>query len=59
VEILNELKYQGHEDWELQAGGVRFRGGDNCDLMTIREAVDLASLLRRDDYIAQNASSTG
>jgi len=56
VEILNELKYQGHEDWELKASGVRFRAGDKSDLMTIREAVNLASLLRRDDYIAQNAS---
>jgi hypothetical protein len=56
VEIFNERKYQGHEDWELQASGVRFRGPDNSNLMTIREAVDLASLLRRDDYVAQNAS---
>ena len=55
VEILNELKYQGHEDWELQAGGVRFHDADNSDLMTIREAVNLASLLRRHNYIAQNA----
>ena len=58
VEIFNERKYQGHDDWELHAGGVRFRGANNSDLMTIREAVDLASLLRRDDYVAQNASST-
>jgi len=56
VEIFNELKYQGHEDWELQASGVRFHGGDNSDLMTIREAVNLASLLRRDTYILQNAA---
>jgi hypothetical protein len=56
VEIFNERKYQGHEDWELQASGVRFRSADNSNLMTIREAVDLASLLRRDDYLAQNAS---
>jgi hypothetical protein len=59
VEILNELKYQGHEDWELQAGGVRFHDADNSDLMTIREAVNLASLLRRDNYIAQNARAIG
>jgi len=59
VEIFNERKYQGHEDWELHARGVRFRGADNSDLMTIREAVHLASQLRRDDYVAQNASSAG
>ena len=59
VEIFNEQKYQGHEDWELHASGVRFRDAGNTDLMTIREAVHLASLLRRDDYVAQNASGTG
>ena len=58
VEVLNERKYQGHEDWEVKAIGVGFGGGDNTDLMTMREAVDLASLLRRDDYLAQNASDT-
>ena len=56
VEIFNQRKYEGHDDWELRASGVKFRGGDNSDLMTIQEAVDLASLLRRDDHVAQNAS---
>ena len=56
VEIFNRRKYEGHDDWELRASGVKFRGGDNSDLMTIQEAVDLASLLRREDYVLQNAS---
>ena len=55
VEIFNERKYKGHEDWELRASGVKFRGGHDEDLMTIQEAVDLASLLRREDHIAQNS----
>jgi hypothetical protein len=55
VEIFNERKYEGHEDWELRASGVKFRGGDDSDLMTIQEAVDLASLLRREDHVSQNA----
>jgi hypothetical protein len=38
---------------EYRISGVRFHGGDNRDLMTIQEAVDLASLLRRKDYVAQ------
>ena len=54
VEIFNQRSYEGHDDWELRASGVRFHGGDNRDLMTIQEAVDLASLLRRKDYVAQN-----
>ena len=54
VEIFNQRSYEGHDDWELRASGVKFHGGDNSDLMTIQEAVDLASLLRRKDYVAQN-----
>ena len=55
VEIFNQRKYEGHDDWELRASGVKFRGGDNSDLMTIQEAVNLAGMLRREDYVAQNA----
>jgi len=54
VEIFNRRNYGGHDDWELRASGVKFRGGDNSDLMTVQEAVDLASLLRREDHLAQN-----
>ena len=56
VEIFNQRKFEGHDDWELRASGVKFRGGDDSDLMTVQEAVDLASLLRRKDHLAQNAS---
>ena len=56
VEIFNRRNYGGHDDWELRASGVKFRGGDNSDLMTVQEAVDLAGLLRREDHVAQNAS---
>jgi hypothetical protein len=55
VEIFNQRKYEGHDDWELRASGVKFRGGDDSDLMTVQEAVDLAGLLRREDHVAQNA----
>ena len=55
VEIFNRRKYEGHDDWELRASGVRFRGGDDSDLMTIQEAVDLAGMLRREGHVAQNA----
>jgi hypothetical protein len=53
VETFNQRSYEGHDDWELRASGVKFHGGDNSDLMTIQEAVDLASLLRRNDYVAR------
>ena len=55
VEIFNQRKYEGHDDWELRASGVKFRGGDDSDLMTIQEAVDLAGMFRREDHVAQNA----
>jgi hypothetical protein len=56
VEIFNQRKYEGHEDWELRASGVKFRGGTGRDLMTIQEAVELAGLLRREDHVAQNTA---
>ena len=54
VAILNQRKYEGHDDWELRASGVKFRDGDDSDLMTIQEAVDLAGMLRREDHVSQN-----
>ena len=59
VEIFNERNYEGHDDWELRSSGIRFQEGDDSDLMTIQEAVDLASLLRREDYVAQAALTPG
>ena len=56
VEIFNQRNYEGHDDWELRASGVKFRGGDNSDLMTVQEAVDVAGMLRREAHLAQNAS---
>ena len=56
VEIFNQRKYEGHDDWELRASGVKFRGGDNSDLMTVQEAVDLAGLLRREDHLAASSA---
>ena len=55
VEIFNQRKYKGHDDWELRASGVKFRGGNDGDLMTVQEAVDLAGMLRREDQVAQNS----
>ncbi|HEY6802634.1 MAG TPA: hypothetical protein VI306_03545 [Pyrinomonadaceae bacterium] len=54
VEIFNLRKHKGHNDWELRSSGVKFHNGTDSDLITIQEAVDLASLLRREDHIAQS-----
>jgi hypothetical protein len=55
VEIFNRRKYEGHNDWELKASGVKFSGGTDRDLLTIQEAVDIASLLRREEHVAAQA----
>lgn len=58
VETLNRQKYQGHDDWELRAGGVARYGGDRAgERMTVLEAVDLAGLLRREEHVARGAAS--
>ena len=59
VETLNRRKYKGHDDWELRAGGVKFIGGIDADRMTIQEAVAKTSMLRREEYVAQNSASEG
>lgn len=47
---LNRLRYKGHDNWELSAGGVR--SGDNAkNRMTVQEAVEVASLLRREEHV--------
>ena len=56
VELFNRQKYQGRGDWELRSSGVKSTGVSGGDLMTIQEAVDIASLLRREEYVAQNAA---
>jgi hypothetical protein len=55
VEIFNRRQYEGHNDWELRASGVKFSGGSGRDLLTIQEAVDIAGLLRREEYVTARA----
>ena len=55
VQVFNRRNYEGHHDWVLRASGLRSAGGSD-DVMTIKEAVDIAGLLRREEYIAQNSA---
>jgi hypothetical protein len=59
VQMLNQRKYNGHNDWELRSSGVKSKRSSVGDLMTIQEAVDLASLLRREDHVTQNLRALG
>lgn len=52
AETFNRRGYKGHTDWELRAGGVaRFCCGAAGERMTVLEAVEIASLLRREEHI--------
>jgi hypothetical protein len=59
VETLNSQKYKGYDNWELRAGGVRPVDSTVAERMTIQEAVDTTSLLRREAYIVRNAATEG
>lgn len=59
VETFNSRKYKGRDDWQLSAGGVSSSYDAGGQRMTIQEAVETASLLRREEYVAKNAGAIG
>jgi DNA repair exonuclease SbcCD ATPase subunit len=52
VKTFNRLEYKGFTSWELRANEVRPQNDDNNERMKIQEAVETASLLRREAYVA-------
>lgn len=59
VETLNRQKYKGHDDWELSAGGAICSDDTGGQRLTIQEAVETASLLRREEHVAKSAVAAG
>ena len=59
VDTLNRRKYKGHYDWALRSGGVTVLGSTVVHRMTVQEAVDTTSLLRREEHIAHGATLEG
>jgi hypothetical protein len=55
AETLNKVKYKGQDTWELRAGGVGCVGSPG-NRMSVQEAVETASLLRREAHIAKTAT---
>ena len=51
IDTFNRLKYKGFDDWQLGANSIRPGNNGNEGQMTMQEAVDAASLLRREAYI--------
>jgi hypothetical protein len=59
VETLNRQRHRGRDDWRLSASGASFSDAAGGERMTIQEAVETASLLRREAHVAGNASAAG
>lgn len=55
---LNSEKYKGRDTWELRAGGVGCVDSPG-KRMSVQEAVDTASLLRREAHITKTAIRAG
>ena len=53
AETLNRRKHKNSDQWEVKAGGVRTNDSVADSRMTIQEAVDTASVLRREEYLAR------
>ena len=58
AETLNEVKHNGRDNWELRAGGVGCVGSPD-KRMSVQEAVETVSLLRREAHTAKTATSAG
>lgn len=56
VDTFNQLKYKGFDNWELKANSVHSRNKEGFEQIAIREAVETASRLRREAYIASKTT---
>lgn len=52
ADTFNRLKYRGLENWELKANSINSHNTDGFDQIAMQEAIETASLLRRESYIA-------
>ena len=48
---FNQLEYKGFDNWEMRAGRVCLKDDTNNRRLSIQEAVEIASQLRREAYI--------
>jgi hypothetical protein len=51
METLNSHNYKGCNNWKFGEGGITDGSGN---VLSLQEVVDIASLLRREEHIAQN-----
>ena len=51
AETFNRLQYRGFDNWELKANSVNSQNHGGFDQIAMQEAIETASLLRREAYI--------
>lgn len=51
IDTFNRLKFKGVDNWELGANAIHSKNSAGNEQLTIQEAVDTASMLRREAYI--------
>jgi hypothetical protein len=51
VDTFNRLKYRGFDNWELKANSINSYHDDGFEQVAMHEAIETASLLRREAYI--------
>ena len=51
VDTFNRLKFKGFDNWEIKANAVYSQNNRDFEQINVQEAIEAASLLRRDSYI--------
>jgi len=51
VNTFNRIKYKGFDNWELKANAVYSQNNGSFEQIPMQEAIETASLLRRESYI--------
>ena len=51
IDTFNRLRFKGVDNWELGANAIHSKKSAGNEQLTIQEAVDTASMLRREAYI--------
>lgn len=56
IETFNRLKYRGFDNWELKANSINSQNNGGFEQIAMQEAIETASLLRREAYIADKTT---
>ena len=56
VDTFNRLKFRGFDNWELKANSINSQSNGGSEQIAMQEAIETASLLRREAYIADKTT---